>query len=64
MEEKTEFTKEQLWQALDECLKSFDVPEMRKKDLGWLQRNLAIRNIDNPSFSFTMGLIVKLLRMK
>lgn len=64
MNEQTEFTKEQLEQALQVCLKSFDVPEMRKKDFRWLQRNLAIRNIDNPAFSFAMGLIVKILKMK
>jgi hypothetical protein len=64
MENQSEFTEEQLWEALDKCLENFDVPSNRKKDLGWLQRNLHIRNADNAAYSFTMGLIIKLLKIK
>lgn len=33
---------------LSELLKTFDVPEGRKEDFGWIIRNISIRNSENP----------------
>ena len=34
-----------------------DIPPVRISDLGWLMRNLAIRNQDHPDFAEAMSLI-------
>jgi hypothetical protein len=47
---------------LDTLLMNMDVPEMRRNDLGWLTRNLAIRNSDHPAFELAESLIKSLHR--
>lgn len=42
---------------LTEILDGMDVPEARKKDLGWLRRNLAVRNGGHPDCGEALGLI-------
>lgn len=42
-------------------LDTMDVPQLRKKDLRWLSRNLAIRNRDHPQFPQAMKIIRELL---
>ena len=39
-----------------------DVPQLRKTDLRWLSRNLAIRNLNHPEFHRAMQIIHDLLR--
>jgi hypothetical protein len=44
---------------LQELLKTMNVPELRKKDYGWLLRNLSINNKDHPNLSEALELIKK-----
>ena len=48
--------------ALEEILETMDVPPLRKSDLRWLSRNLAIRNWQHPQFNDASNLITKLIR--
>ena len=47
------------------CLKlildKMDVPETRKTDFGWLNRNLGVRNKEHPDFERAMQIIKSLL---
>lgn len=47
------------------CLKlildKMDVPEQRKTDFGWLNRNLGVRNKEHPDFERAMQIIKSLL---
>lgn len=45
---------------LQEILKTMDVPKGRKWDMGWLRRNLAVRNSEHPQFARAMELVRKL----
>lgn len=47
-------------QELKLILNKMNVPEGRKSDLGWLGRNLAIRNSNHPDFNRAMELIKEL----
>jgi hypothetical protein len=38
-----------------------DVPEQRKTDWGWLNRNLDVRNKEHPDFERAMQIIKSLL---
>jgi hypothetical protein len=49
---------------LENILASMDVPPLRRKDLGWLKRNLAVRNRDHPEFHRAMRIIHDLLENK
>lgn len=49
-------------EKLKEILDQMDVPEMRKSDLGWLKRNLGIRNSGHPLFNQAMELIKELAK--
>jgi len=42
---------------LDEILSGMDVPAMRLEDMGWLNRNLGIRNGKHPNFKRARELI-------
>jgi len=42
--------REQLIEKLKLWLSDMDIPELRKNDLRWLNRNLAIRNQNNKNF--------------
>ena len=44
---------------LQELLKTMNVPELRKKDYGWLLRNLPIQNKNHPDITEAMELIKK-----
>ncbi|MFN9959533.1 MAG: hypothetical protein ACK55I_41120 [bacterium] len=48
---------ENLFEQLGDVLKTMDIPEMRKKDIAWLMRNLAVRNQDHPNFMEAQRLI-------
>ena len=45
---------------LQNILATMVVPELRKKDLGWLRRNLFVRNEKHPKFADAMKLIKEL----
>jgi hypothetical protein len=45
---------------LAELLKKLDVPKQRAEDLGWLSRNLGIRNGNKPGYARAMKLIEEL----
>jgi hypothetical protein len=45
-------------------LNTMDIPVLRKTDLQWLKRNLAIRNRNHPDFHRAMVIIHDLLRGK
>lgn len=47
---------------LDYIIEHMDVPEMRRNDLGWLSRNLAIKNSEHPGFELAESLIRSLRR--
>lgn len=44
-----------------EILSRMDVPEQRKMDFRWLNRNLAIRNSSHPDFPEAVSIIKKML---
>ena len=41
---------EELFDQLDPLLETMNVPSMRRKDIAWLMRNLAINNADHQNF--------------
>jgi hypothetical protein len=47
-------------QELTQLLDNMEVPEGRKGDLGWLARNLAIRNSEHPDFMRARNLVSEL----
>ena len=47
-------------EELQNILATMDIPEFRKKDLGWLRRNLFVRNEEHPKFPIAMKLIREL----
>lgn len=49
-------------QQLKDILNTMDVPEGRKKDWGWLMRNLSVRNSDHPKFNEAVGLLKSISR--
>lgn len=53
-------TREQLLDNLQEVLIGMKVPSQRTKDIGWLDRNLAIYNSDHPNFLKAVWLIKQL----
>jgi len=46
-----------LYNELQELLDKMIVPKLRKDDISWLSRNLAIKNSDKPGFTRAMELI-------
>ena len=53
------FTKE-----LNRLLPTMDVPENRKTDIKWLQRNLGIRNCNHENFPMAIMIIEWLIKNK
>ena len=49
---------------LSRILETMDVPPARKEDLGWLMRNLAVRNGEHPDFDTAKRLISQLAKLK
>lgn len=49
---------------LIDILNTMDVPILRKNDLGWLKRNLAVRNRNHPDFYRAMTIIHDLMKRK
>ena len=47
---------------LDDILSRMQVPEQRRKDLRWLNRNLAFRNSEHGEFDRACELIKQLMR--
>lgn len=43
-------------------LETMDVPDNRKDDYKWLNRNLGIRNLNHPNFDLAKSLIKELLK--
>jgi|LakMenE01Jun11ns_1017448.scaffolds.fasta_scaffold9656824_2 hypothetical protein len=56
--------KEQLIDELQNVLIGMDVPNQRKKDIGWLNRNLAINNQDHPNFLKAVWILKQLNKEK
>jgi hypothetical protein len=54
--------RDDLMSDLQEILETMDVPERRKTDLGWLVRNLRIRNNGHPLIEEAMIQIKVLFR--
>ena len=42
---------------LQQLLERMDVPTLRRNDMGWLTRNLGIRNSEHPDFNRAIELI-------
>lgn len=55
-------TREQLLDNLQEVLIGMKIPSQRTKDIGWLNRNLAINNADHPNFLKAVWLINQLMK--
>ncbi len=49
-----------LHDRLNRLLTDMDVPPLRFNDMGWLRRNLGIRNSENHRFATAMGLVIKI----
>jgi hypothetical protein len=47
-------------EELQKLISEMEVPEARRADLGWLARNLAIRNSEHPNFEKAKNLIREL----
>lgn len=48
---------------LERALNGMDVPQYRKNNPKWLNKNLGIRNKDHPNFSKAQELIKKLVKL-
>lgn len=44
-------------ETLETILNDMDIPPFRKNDLGWLIRNIQIRNSDHPKINEALNLI-------
>ena len=42
---------------IQELLTTLDIPKLRRDDIGWLKRNLFIRNGDNPNCAKVLKLL-------
>ena len=49
---------------LIDILNTMDVPPLRRNDIGWLKRNLAVRNSNHPDFHRAMTIIHDLTKKK
>jgi hypothetical protein len=49
-------------EKLQEIISTMDVPSERKNDIGWLNRNILIRNMNHPDIPIVMFLIKNILR--
>lgn len=54
--------KEQMMKLLQDTLIGMTIPERRKKDIGWLNRNIAIHNEEHPNFIKARWLINQLMK--
>lgn len=54
--------KEQMMELLQDALIGMTIPERRKKDVGWLNRNIAIHNEEHPNFIKARWLINQLMK--
>ena len=52
--------REQTLAELHQIMTTMDVPPMRRLDLGWLQRNIHVRNFAHPQFEHALELIRRL----
>lgn len=53
---------EELRTMLEGLLAPMDVPQLRRGDLRWLSRNLAINNSQHPNFPLAIDLVKILLK--
>lgn len=60
--ESEKLDKEQMMDLLQDALIGMIIPERRKKDIGWLNRNLAINNQEHPNFIKARWLINQLMK--
>jgi len=60
--EPEKLDKEQMMDLLQDALIGMTIPERRKKDIGWLNRNLAIHNQEHPNFIKARWLINQLMK--
>lgn len=44
-------------QELEDILNTMDIPHFRKKDIGWLMRNIQINNNEHPDIDRALSLI-------
>ncbi len=51
-----------IWDILKSLLDEMDVPNERKRDIGWLIRNLAVRNREHAKFNLAMNYILEIKR--
>ena len=49
-------------EKLSFILNDMDVPPFRKNDVGWLMRNISIRNADHPRINEAIDLIKKIAK--
>ena len=54
--------REQMMELLQDALIGMTIPERRKKDIGWLNRNIAIHNEEHPNFIKARWLINQLMK--
>lgn len=45
------------FEHLQNLLRNMYIPELRRTDMGWLKRNLPVRNRAHPNFKEAMSLI-------
>lgn len=56
------FNKEPLLDELETVVKAMEVPEFRRRNPGWLSKNLKVRNEEHPAFPKAQQLIRTLLQ--
>lgn len=54
--------REQMIELLQDALIGMSIPDLRKKDIGWLNRNIAINNSEHPNFIKAKWLINQLMK--
>lgn len=54
--------REQLLDQLEDVLIGMNVPQQRKKDIGWLSRNISINNAGHPKLLKAIWVIQQLMK--
>ena len=56
--------KEQLMEQLQDLLIGMDIPMARKKDIGWLNRNIQINNSEHPNILKALWVLRELNKLE
>jgi len=55
-------TNQEIILRIKELIKTMDIPDFRRNDVAWLNRNMVIRNANHENFEQALKLIKKLYK--